>query len=528
MLDINKMANAEILLSHAKFYQRPRSFKNILENGQRVELLNVLSWLSFVHGQENIFRQWALAALCKSEAQRKQYANLCIFSRLQCWRLWSVIFSEWDGSASIHGHRPAREILHEAFTLLNDRADDTKDDTLHALIKAYASNSRDNRVSKLRRAQHIFLGSESLAPYIKVFEKNLGVPLKMYVNVIYYLIDYWHNVGSSRQSPPSINEWAISAEWLSNRTNTSVDQIKSILKEISFSADQGRAFAESTIDQPNEFLLYRETPLFEISDGRYVPVEGKLLEELLFENLLYRIHKANGEEREFLSLFGLEFEKYAQEYAFIFMKNLPQYEVIEEFVFGDKKNKILSPDVIISVPGKSALAVFEMKSARPLYNSLSTENNQEAVDKSVDKLYVTPLKQAFKAVQNILKHEAHPSFSVDSRYTIVSVTMNNYPMNFMEFNVEDGHGNNLAPGLHSFDIETFEVLMHASRYPGQHNILDMLLECYRRRYEMSAKTVIKRLIDQMYKQGLRTDNVYNKIQNEALERHRSYFQGFAM
>ena len=106
--------------------------------------------------------------------------------------------------------------------------------------------------------------------------------------------------------------------------------------------------------------------------------------------------------------------------------------------------------------------------------------------------------------------------------------MNNYPMNFIEFNVEDGCGNNLAPGLHSFDIETFEVLMHASRYAGQHNILDMLLECYRRRYEMSPKTVIKRLIDQMYKQGFRTDNVYNKIKNEALERHRSYFQGFTI
>ncbi|MFJ4371094.1 hypothetical protein ACIP1T_00580 [Pseudomonas japonica] len=528
MLDIKKMANAGILLSHAKFYQRPSSFKRILENGQRVELLSLLSWLSFAHGQESVFRQWALAELCKSEAQRKQHANFSVFSRLQCWRLWSVIFSEWEEITSTHSYRPAREIIHEAFALLNDRGDDTKEDPSHALIKAYTSNGRDNRVSKLRRAQHIFLDSEVLAPYIKAFENSIGVPLKMYVNVIYYLIDHWHNVCSNRQSPPSISEWAISAEWLSIRINTSTDQIKSILKEISFSADQGKNFANATIDQPNEFLLYRETPLFEVAEGYFVPVEGKLLEELLFENLLYRIHKANGEKSKFFSLFGREFEKYAQQYAFTFMENLPQYEVIEEFVFGDKQSQILSPDVIISVPGKSALAVFEMKSARPLYSSLSTESNQKALDDSIDKLYVAPLRQAFKAVQNILRHEAHKSFSVDSRYTIVSVTMNNYPMSFMEFNVEDGYGNNLAPGLHSFDIETFEVLMHAARYPGQHNILDMLLECYKRRYEMSAKTVIKRLIDQMKHQGLRADNVYNKIQAKALERHRSYFQGFAI
>lgn len=528
MLDINKMANAEILLSHARFYQKPSNFKSILAGSQRDELLHVLSWLSFAHGQEKSFRQWALATVCKSESQRERYANLCVYSRLQCWRLWSVIFSEWDANAISSRPRPVREVLHEAFTLLNDRRDDSKDDTLQALIKAYASNGRDNRVSKLRRAQHMFLDSKSLEPYIKVFEAKVGVPLKMYVNVIFYLIEYWHSLGSGRQSPPSFQEWAISAEWLSNRTHTSVEQIKLILNEISFTADQGRAFAQSTVDQPNEFLMYRETPIFEVSDGLYVPLEGKLLEELLFENLLYRIHKANGEKGKFLSLFGFEFERYAQQYAFSFMKNLPQYEVIEEFVFGDKKEKILSPDVIISVPSKSALAVFEMKSARPLYKSLSTENTPDSVDESVEKLYSVPLQQAFKAVQNILKHKAHPSFSVDSRYTIVSVTMNNYPMNFMEFNVEDGFGNNLAPGLHSFDIETFEVLMHASRYPAKYNILDMLSSCYKKRHEMSAKTFLKRLMDQMAKQGLRADNVYNEIRDQALERHRSYFQGFAM
>ena len=527
-MDIKKMANSGILLSHANFYQRPGSLRSIVANGKRDELLHVLSWLSFDHGQEKLFRQWALASLCKSRAERKRYAELSVFSRLQCWRLWSVIFSEWEAGTSVTRHRPALEVLHEAFTLLNDRRDDAKDGTLQQLIKAYASNGRDNPISKLRRTQHIFLDSQSLAPYIQIFEKKTGVPLKMFVNVIFFLIAHWNKSGSGRQTPPDRREWAISADWLSQQTHTSIEQIKLILKEISFSAVQGRAFAAATLNQPNEFLMYRETPLFEIEDGLYIPLEGKLVEELIFENLLYRIHKANGEPPTFLSAFGVEFEKYAQQYASSFMRNLPQYELIDEFEFGDKDSRLRSPDVIISTPSKSALVVFEMKSARPLYKSLSTENTLSSVDESIDKLYQAPLRQAYKAVQNILKHKAHPSFTALTRYTFVSVTMNNFPMNFTEFTVDDGHGNNLAPALHSFDIETFEVLMHASRYSANHTIQDMLVQCYKNRNEMSAKTCLNRLMIQMSKQGFEADHVFSEIHNQTLERHRSYFKGFAM
>jgi hypothetical protein len=527
MFDFSKMANAGLFLSHADFYQTTRSLKEILNGSHRTELLYGLSLLSFVHDEEKRFRHWALATFCKSQRQRERAVDRAVYSRLQCWRMWSLILNEWETDANGE-RRLGTEVLHEAFALLNDRKDDVYDEAQQALVKAITSQSRDNPVSKLRRAQHIFLDSESLRPFIKGFEQRIGVPLKMYVNVTFYLVQYWHGMRYGKKTMPSFEDWTMTAELLSKQIHTSLDQVKLILKDISFSADEGRAFAKSTENQPNEFMLYRERPLFEIMEGVYVPVEGKLLEELLFENLFYRIHKANGQCKEFLTLFGDEFEKYAQQYAIDFMQGLPQYKVIEEFIFGSKKKRIHSPDLIISIPEKSALAVFEIKSARPFYESLSTENTPKSLESSMEKLYGKPLKQAYTAVQNILKQKAHSSFDEHSKYTFISVTMNNYPMSFMEYSVDDGSGNNLSSGLHSFDIETFEVLMQAARYTTKYNILDMLLWSYQQRHLMSTKTFLKRLIDDMGADGLSPGLVLTKMNDATLKRHQSYFHSFAI
>lgn len=524
MIDITKMANSGYLLSHAEFYGRDRSFTKILAGNDRKALASVLSCLSFVQKDELSFRQWGIQTLCKTAAKKSAAAERAVFTRLQCWRLWSLLFSEWIPSNKYITRRREFDVIHESFAKLNDRPDHDGDDGHQVFLKSITGNSRDNYISKLGRTQSIFFTESPLTPYIKVFEESIGVSVETYVNVVFHILARWHQIREGQDMLPSLERWAISAKSLSMELNISVEEVSAILKEISFTASEGRKFAEEFIDQPSEFMFFREHPLFEIKSGLFIPVEGKLCEELLFENLMYRIHKANGEQNKFLVLFGVEFERYAQQYAAKFLKGLPHYELIDEFSFGSKKKGGKSSDIIISVPAEQAVAVFELKSARPLYASLSRDGDPESIEKSIYKLFEYPIMQAFEAVQKIIKAEAHPAFTKDAKYAFVSVTMNNYPMTLYKFNFPDGFGRDMSSAMYSFDIETFEVLMRASRHSDEFNVLRLLHESGKRRDEMSAKTVFSRYIDCMVSEGSPHEELYHAVQSDICSKHFAYFQ----
>lgn len=527
MPDIRKMANSGLLLSHKEFYKTPRSFSKILGGSNRRELLLHLSILSYAHNEEKFFREWAIKKICNTKSQRTYAQKRAVFSRLQCWRLWTLLFKEWSPRIESSSARPEHEVLHEVFAKLNDRPDDLKDDNEQVFLKAITSNGRDHRLLKLRRAQHIFCTESPLTPYIRVFEEKIGVPIKTYINAIYYLIEYWHGLRPHLGKSHDFDEWAVSAEWFSIQLNTPVSQIAAIFKEISFSVAEGKTFSDSTINKPNEFILYRERPLFEIKSGKYIPAEGKLLEELLFENLLYRIHKANGEVDVFLSKFGFEFEKYAQSYGLSFMSSLGQYQVIEEFSFG-ADSSLKSPDLMIALPEENCIVVFEFKSARPLYASLSSENKPEKVNESLKKLFDKPWEQSVKAVTNIMEAQAHPAFNDRVNYFFVAVTMNNFPMTLKEHVIRNAAGQDISSYFHSFDIETFELLMRAARLSPEYSLRDQLKWCYDARHEMSAKTKLKRFVDVMETRGVVDDHVYHDLLQTAALRYRAYFKSFSV
>lgn len=525
MPDIRKMANSGILLSHNDFYKISRSFSKIFGSNRRKDLLLSLSFLSYEHHEEPRFRNWSIKVLCRTKKQRACAMNRPVFSRLQCWRLWTVLFSEWSPGKNSQERRPEYEVLHEAFAKLNDRRDDVRDDAQQAFIKAIVSQGRDNRLSKLRRTQHIFCVDSPLTIFVNAFEQRIGVPLKTYINTIYFIIEHWHRLRANLHSAPNLEEWAISVEWLSDQLSTPAGQIAAILKEISFSISDGREFSRDSIRQPNEFTLYRERPLLEIEDNKFIPIEGKLLEELLFENLLHRIHQSNNKAFVFFSTFGFEYEKYAQRYALRFMQDLAQYEIIEEFDFSVGRGKELkSSDLMIAIPEKNCVIIFELKSARPLYTSLVTENNPQSVNESLEKLQDKPWDQAMTALSNIVQNEAHPAFGESTEYFIVSVTMNNYPMILQENVATNSAGKDISAYFYSFDIETFEVLMRAARLSSNYTIRDQLLWCFERRKKMSAKTTLVRYMKTLWESGIIDDNVYEDVHQEALMEYRSYFQ----
>ena len=268
------------------------------------------------------------------------------------------------------------------------------------------------------------------------------------------------------------------------------------MKEVSFDVEEGRSFSRNDVRNDNNFSLFRDRPFLRISRGKYLPIEGKLVEELLFENLFHRVYRACERDGSFFAEFGRAFEGYAQEYVRYFLGRNNHYQIIDEFSYDKGGSK--SPDLMIKIPDERAMIVIEVKSARPLDDALTTNNNKESVEKTLQKLQSAPWMQSYNSVCNILKKKGHVEFTADTIYYFLSVTMNNIPFMIGGFSVKS-KGFDLDKFFYSVDIETFELLVRFSSTVKEYSIRDTLLNYNQNRGRMSMKTYVLKVYKKIHR-----------------------------
>ncbi|MDE8345365.1 MAG: hypothetical protein POH28_04195 [Acidocella sp.] len=523
MKNVKKITNFEILISHKKFYRTNRSFKKIFSDHSRDDLALKLSVLSFNHYEERVFRNWSLRYLCTTPQKTAYAKDKAIYSRLQAWRLWMTLLREWKTTGTTPSEMQALNVLHEAFSRLNDRKYEINDDINQAFIKAISSQSRDNHLSKLHRTQKLFLTDNSLAPFVECLQTMTGISAKLLINMVYFIVEQLRRQRrNSIFSMPRMDEWAISSKKISEITNIPFSDIELIMNELSFTVEQGRSFADKNSANPNEFSILRNKPFLRISDTLYLPIEGKLVEELMFENIFHRIHQACGKDIMFFNKFGQEFEKYARDYVKYFLQINERYEIIDEFSYG--RDGARSPDIMIAIPNEKAMIVVEIKSARPLNESLATDNNPKSVKESLLKLRYRPWKQAYNAICKIITENAHPKISIDIKYFFICVTMNNFPMHLDNVTITGHGGKDLSAYFYSIDIETFELLVRASSLTKNYSMRDILLQIHEKKDSMSAKTHISRFINRIKSVENPQDLPYESIKEEAAIAHEAFLK----
>ena len=127
----------------------------------------------------------------------------------------------------------------------------------------------------------------------------------------------------------------------------------------------------------------------------YIPIDGTFIENLIFNNLFYKIldiQKDKKEKSSFMSDFGIPFENYVSNLISFTCENnkVYNYTYIPEFTYKYQKNKLKSPDVMIFDSQNNVLLVIEVKSARVLNTVTTSVNTDMEIEASYEKIKGKP------------------------------------------------------------------------------------------------------------------------------------------
>lgn len=526
MTELEAIENLHLLLSHRHLYGMSRSIDEILDGPVSSDLLCLLSILAFKNSEEKRFRFWALSNLAVFADRRPNTADdmstRCVFGRIQIFECWKLLLSRAGTlENSTQNRNKLSGKLHELFARINDNEDDG--DPHQSLVKGGIHFGREDYLFKLYRSQKIFLDGQRLAPYVAEFERQYGFELDSYLAIIFAIVNRCH---SRRQlecfDPHDLDSWCIDLLEMHRDLKIDLELLSLIMNAIAFTLDEGVAFAVNTINETANFELFRNRPFLKLSETCFLPIEGKLVEELLFDNLLHRLHLASGRNIQFFAEFGHDFEQYTQNLIRDFCTfNSPiAYECIPEFTYGKDNKK--SPDVMVRCEQDQTLLAFEVKSARYLDSVLTSDNAPDVVADSFDKLRYKPWKQVHDAIERIVGEHRHPRLIEGLRYLFVVVSMNEIPHSLEDYEIRI-HGRDVSYCFHSFGIHTLELLLIAASVSSEYTLYDILLNAFAARRRISTRTTVLRI----YRAQNRSSSFFARIRDETIHRDQDFFDRYS-
>lgn len=500
MKKANQFENINILLSHKNYYGKPKAVEEIIKNKVSNETLLQLSVLSFLSNEEKKFRNWFNL---NSTEKKGDFSNYFIYDRVQILECWKLILSSTSTALLTESSTSSIDslsMLHELLTHINDY--DINEGVESHFVKNTILHSRDDFIFKLYRAHKIFVSGKKISNYVSSFERDSGFSIETYINVIYAIIIRGRvKRNSEKFRIMKFSEWVIDLRQFSQETGVELGLLISIMESVSFDLQEGADFSKFTINKPNNYDLFRNKPFLRLSPTEYLPIEGRFVEELTFDNLFHKVHLHSGKSKGFLDDFGAEFELYVQELCkdTCTLENSGLYEYIPEFSYGKSNSK--SPDAMIFCSKNNTLLALEVKAARYLDVIITGENQTEAIDKSFNKLKFNPWEQVHKSIQRIAFEKRHPKIIEGISCLFISITMNEIPLSFIEPVIKVGD-KDISYCFYSLGIHTLELLLSASTQAHDFTAYDILRNAYENRGKVSIKTSLLRFFRQQEDLGL--------------------------
>lgn len=521
--EFNQFENINILLSHRSYYGNPKTPEEIIGAKVSLETLSQLSILSCMSNEERKFRLWAKINLPTHKKQKNNLDDHHIYGRaqiLECWKL--ILISANHSHLQIENNAQpisSLSILHELLTHINDY--DIQEDTHQYLIKSAIIHSRDDFKYKMYRAHKIFIGGTTIAKHVQLFQEKSGFSIENYINIIYMIICRYFVKRSSAQFDIMLfTDWMIDLRKASQETGIELQLLIAVMESVSFDLKEGADFSASTIDEPSNYDMFRNKPFLRLSATEYLPIEGKFIEELLFDNLFHKIHLCSGKTKGFLDDFGADFERYVQYLCkeSCTLEKTGLYEYIHEFTYGKSNSK--SPDAMILCSKNKTLLALEVKASRYLDSILSTENHSDAIEKSFNKLRYKPWKQVHTAIHRIVLEKRHPKIIEGLSCLFISITMNEMPLSSEDHKIIFGdHDRSYC--FYSLGLHTFELLLSVATQQHAYTAYDILRNAYRERHKISTKTFLLRF----HRDQCNISALDNMVSRFVIERHRNFMEG---
>lgn len=492
------MFNARIQAEYSNlFYGPPPKLEELFKKGVDIAHLVALSMISFTDATPQE-RSWCKRNLALSLKGRNSIDELVISKRPSNLILWSFISGETIKSNE-YDHSTHYKHLGEiitALSVINQQEREHQDDNGY-LIKNLLHKYQDNPLYQFYRSAEIFLRTSTLDKYVMDFESTNGISVRDFVFICHAInIKYLTELSK----PISEREWILDTAAFSNHTNFSTEKVSSTLKLISFTQHDAKKHAASDKFADHDFNLFSNRPFLAIDGGKYIPIDIRLTQNLVFNNLFYRIKSSATNKKSFMRDFGLAFESYASSLVRYACENSKSYKYtyIPEFDYGCPTKK--SSDAYISFYDKTIktkiILVFEFKSAKVLDSAKRLSENDDAIERSIGKVTIAPTEQQIKRTSEIVDGCFHEELTKENVYYFISISMDDFPVLIGDWNVKINysHLSNLkSGGIYSFCIEELELFVKMISN-NLERPAPYLLERYRTEHsDLSFKTYLSRL-----------------------------------
>lgn len=490
MVDLNKLENFGLLMSYKALNNVGVNLAKLLDSSVDELDLILLSIVSYHEVESKNLMNWILKSLAKNEKQRAECENYThATARPERLVVWESILK----SKEITRKKSYKKSLDYICNLLMT-SNDTFDRSF-TFESEFSSISfmqyRDNHLMQLIRSIDIFLIDSKLNPYIALFKSTYGVEVKDYIHVIYCTVVRFYSFKKiDYLLPYPVKKWKINME---DQIFGNIDgtMVKMVLDTISNDIESYCDDLKNKKTSLRDFSVFQNKPLLRLKNDEYIPLDGKFLEDLIFNNLFYKfldIPNNNG----FMSDFGLAFESYVCDLVNESCSYREIYTYIPEFEFRYNKNNKKSHDAIIYNESKNTALAIEVKSARVLNSMLVSEDDNCSFDKTINKLLINPWEQMMKSLTGIMRSNAEPRFNDRTIFFFLCVTMNDIPMNPSDVKLNQ-NGRDVSKYFYSMNIEAFEIFMEILSVESEYTFDSVLLGYFENKEVMSIKTYLSRV-----------------------------------
>ncbi|MFK3659252.1 hypothetical protein ACI2I2_01855 [Scandinavium sp. NPDC088450] len=495
-MDISKLVNFGVLTSFKDVFKENEDASFYLDSDFNYIDALLLSLMSFDEKEKDNVWMWSKMFFLSNVEALHHINNTKPFNRRGRLIAWKFLLANFNLSQNDNFDFDTRFLkIYKTLLAVNDRKNDSLN-VEHEFINGFIFNYRDNYLSQCYRASLIFL--EKIDHNVaERFYNSFGITLKDYCKVLHCVIVYYKNNFTMKCVPKVIvSNVFLDINKVCNFYHIDKAILDKVMDVISFDVEDGVAFSKENIQDDYAFSLFRDKPFIKMYDGCYLPVDGKLVEDLMFNNLFYKIKDLYCDgDVAFLNHFGEVFESYIQGITISEAMNsiINKYIVIPEFSYKYKKNILKSPDILIYNEKEKSLIVIEIKSSKYLGGVIESNNNIESIDASLEKIAIKPWEQAVKSLGRLREVKASEYVNDAEKVIFVAVSMNDFPMLWNKFEIKGEEGVNLTNAFFSMGMEAYENLVELLSLDVGFSLYQILIAYNGVKDKMSMKTYLARL-----------------------------------
>ncbi|HDT0623630.1 TPA: hypothetical protein QIB48_000032 [Morganella morganii subsp. morganii] len=494
------MENVYLLADYQEIFGKPLpEISDVLGNKVSSGMLATLSMLSWKNRTPEI-NEWVVNNITLKPAEMIAVRDSFFLKRSSCFLLWKfLIKNHFEYNLSSDGKKDEHyESIIRCLTILNEN-ERNKENMNGYLMNNGFDFYRDNYYWQINRAMRSMIHEKRMDIYISNFQKFNNIKLTDYMKVHSYLTRRF-NDGASKLASVRPSVWVINLDALAKATSLNSEEVEKIMTISSFSIDDFRSKESDFENENNWYDFLCHFPYFRLSEKNYIPINGKLAEDLLYNELFFKIKKANPDPSSFMRDYGYCFEDYIAELIKLTCVKSKRfkYKYIPEYEYDLKSKK--SSDAYIyfrdEVKNIDVVIVIEAKAKRIREQAKIINPRKKDIQLSINKTIKEPLSQALGVTCDIIKKNIHKELTKEKLYYFISVSMNSYTI------VTDDFDLSLTPihrekikigGIYPVAIEGFECFMRILMSDYSNPANDILDDFNKVSQDISFKTHMARI-----------------------------------